>query len=808
MVLPLDQLVAHRRFVRQVAGDLFDNPEDAEDLAQRVLLYAIERPPAHTRQIRGWLRVVTNHLAINLRSADRHRREREARMARHEAIEQDWAVERDDEREAVRQLVRSLSAPYREVLELYYLHEKTAQEVADALQLPLNTVKTRLMRGRRQLLEAVGRRRQRPFFASLVPLWFATRVPRSRWAWSGVGLGAVAVPALGAVLWSSASDRGKDPALLETTPLADAGGLETATTTTPARAPRRSPFLALEQGSVEGALEHEDPRSAARSVDFLVRDPDGLPLADMEVLFLPDAGGPALPAGRSGPSGQGTVSVAQSGRLAIDHPDWVGLWDGVAGLNGSKSLAEIVAAPRRTLRGRIVDPDGRPVQAIVHAHVGLGAKIDAQSASRKGRDGTSKRSDSQGRFALEIGRTNATTVLRVHHEDYAPWRGTKVVDGTTIQLAPKSTATDGGWIRGLVVDHHGDPVPDAEVCFAGRLFTTGAEGRFTIPRMDHYQTARQVRALTSGAPPLQAFAGGRFGTTALQPDPSTTHRIVLAEAAVAVEGYVRDPSGAPCADVEVAFRDQTFAFVPFGSSVEERLSDEQGDAIVRTGADGFFRLYARPDRNYVLRAVRADGAIGESEARVRLDENVVVIARPTQRLLRGAVLDAAGNPVPHATVEAFDTERSLLLGDGFYRRQTKDRTLARTDGDGAFVLPEAPDSLDTVRVLIDGVLCLEAPLDATQREDLTLVLPSLRHVLLEDLGSLPLVLRFYAGSEESPLLLSHPSTSTSPNLSRRTLVRWNGKPVKVAVPAHATHFVAYEDERLSEPLFTSPIPGT
>ena len=69
------------------------------------------------------------------------------------------------------------------------------------------------------------------------------------------------------------------------------------------------------------------------------------------------------------------------------------------------------------------------------------------------------------------------------------------VDGTTIPLVLKSTATDGGWIRGLVVDHQANPVPDAKVCFAGRVFTTGMEGRFTIPRMDHYQTARQIRKM-------------------------------------------------------------------------------------------------------------------------------------------------------------------------------------------------------------------------------------------------------------------------------------------------------------------------
>ena len=57
---------------------------------------------------------------------------------------------------AVRAAVVGLSPKYREVVVLFYLEEKTAQETADALGLKRNTVEVRLSRARKMLAEALA----------------------------------------------------------------------------------------------------------------------------------------------------------------------------------------------------------------------------------------------------------------------------------------------------------------------------------------------------------------------------------------------------------------------------------------------------------------------------------------------------------------------------------------------------------------------------------------------------------------------------------------------------------------------------
>jgi len=57
----------------------------------------------------------------------------------------------------VARLVDELPEKYRQVLRLYYMEEKSYEEVARLLDWPMGTVKTYLHRARRQLAEAVSR---------------------------------------------------------------------------------------------------------------------------------------------------------------------------------------------------------------------------------------------------------------------------------------------------------------------------------------------------------------------------------------------------------------------------------------------------------------------------------------------------------------------------------------------------------------------------------------------------------------------------------------------------------------------------
>jgi len=54
-------------------------------------------------------------------------------------------------------LLAQLSPPYREALRLFYLEEKSYEEVSAMLGLPLGTVKTYLHRARKQLAGSLTR---------------------------------------------------------------------------------------------------------------------------------------------------------------------------------------------------------------------------------------------------------------------------------------------------------------------------------------------------------------------------------------------------------------------------------------------------------------------------------------------------------------------------------------------------------------------------------------------------------------------------------------------------------------------------
>jgi RNA polymerase sigma-70 factor, ECF subfamily len=68
-------------------------------------------------------------------------------------------VHLQDRSAIIRQCLSQLSSDHREVIDLVYYHDKTVEEVAEIIQVPKNTVKTRMFYARKylgKLLEASG----------------------------------------------------------------------------------------------------------------------------------------------------------------------------------------------------------------------------------------------------------------------------------------------------------------------------------------------------------------------------------------------------------------------------------------------------------------------------------------------------------------------------------------------------------------------------------------------------------------------------------------------------------------------------
>jgi RNA polymerase sigma-70 factor (ECF subfamily) len=154
-----EQLLAHTEWLRRVARALTTNAEDADDVVQQTWLAAIERPPAHLGNLRGWLAT----LARNLVRSRRRSRERETARTRAlppppPAPTPAESVARAELQQAVLDAVLALEEPYRATLVQRYCDELSADEIARRSGVPVETVRTRVKRGLDQVRGSVARK--------------------------------------------------------------------------------------------------------------------------------------------------------------------------------------------------------------------------------------------------------------------------------------------------------------------------------------------------------------------------------------------------------------------------------------------------------------------------------------------------------------------------------------------------------------------------------------------------------------------------------------------------------------------------
>ncbi|HEU4394495.1 MAG TPA: sigma-70 family RNA polymerase sigma factor, partial [Planctomycetota bacterium] len=171
----IEDLLAHREWVRRIARALVRDDARADDLEQEVWTSALERPPADRGlPMRGWLATVLRFRAVDQRRSEARRRAREESVAREER--QPPADEIVARGEILRRLVTAvmdLEEPYRATVLLRYFEDQTAAAVAARQGVPLETVRTRLRRALdrlRERLDADHRGDRRAWTAMLLPL--------------------------------------------------------------------------------------------------------------------------------------------------------------------------------------------------------------------------------------------------------------------------------------------------------------------------------------------------------------------------------------------------------------------------------------------------------------------------------------------------------------------------------------------------------------------------------------------------------------------------------------------------------------
>ena len=144
----------YRFAARQTGSEMM-----ADDIANEVFLELWRQAPAFQgrSEVSTWLLGIARFKAL---SALRKRKE--------EAVDEDEAaaipdtgdtpevaVMKDDKATALKRMVNALPEEHRTVIDLAYYHAKSVAEIAEVLQIPVATVKTRMFYARKKLGEAL-----------------------------------------------------------------------------------------------------------------------------------------------------------------------------------------------------------------------------------------------------------------------------------------------------------------------------------------------------------------------------------------------------------------------------------------------------------------------------------------------------------------------------------------------------------------------------------------------------------------------------------------------------------------------------
>lgn len=153
-----------QRYYKQAYGlalRIVRSPSDAEEVAQDAFVRAWRALPRFRGEARfsTWLYQIVSRRAIDHSHKLRVRGEREIQLEEMTNIQATTAespeTSRIDSERLAAQLLDSLTDVQRAVVSLYYLEDRSVDQVAQSLDLPTGTVKTHLFRARRRLRTAL-----------------------------------------------------------------------------------------------------------------------------------------------------------------------------------------------------------------------------------------------------------------------------------------------------------------------------------------------------------------------------------------------------------------------------------------------------------------------------------------------------------------------------------------------------------------------------------------------------------------------------------------------------------------------------
>jgi len=149
----------HGRSVMRVCGNILSDPHDVADAFQETFVTLFRKAGALRRKesVGWWLHEVAYRAAVGLRSSSARRRRHELRASERSPLTTRDTVTCDDY-SSLHEELRRLPPRFRDPLVLCYFEERTCDDAARTLGLPVGTIKSRLARGRERLRERLGRR--------------------------------------------------------------------------------------------------------------------------------------------------------------------------------------------------------------------------------------------------------------------------------------------------------------------------------------------------------------------------------------------------------------------------------------------------------------------------------------------------------------------------------------------------------------------------------------------------------------------------------------------------------------------------
>ncbi|MBL8898801.1 MAG: RNA polymerase sigma factor [Planctomycetes bacterium] len=169
------RLVEHVEWLRRVARALVADAGAGDDAVQETCLAALQRPPRPGPTVRAWLKRVLLR-GLNRERVVRSRRAKRERAAAHEeAVPSAHAIaERMDLESQIARAVAALPETQRVVLFMRFWEQAPPRVIARRLELPVETVRTRLKRALAALREKLERAHGSEWRVALLPLAGAT----------------------------------------------------------------------------------------------------------------------------------------------------------------------------------------------------------------------------------------------------------------------------------------------------------------------------------------------------------------------------------------------------------------------------------------------------------------------------------------------------------------------------------------------------------------------------------------------------------------------------------------------------------